>query len=756
MSPQHPTPLSQLALPCDQQQLLESMWVTTVDELLSIWPTLDTSPDASEQVAAHCGSLGQAVTTAKAKLAPPRVLQLCQAAPARMLGCLVAPEVMERFRIYGRLRQTSVGPEGAFEGSLPPAVRLLDQMPPIRDQGQRGTCVAFASVAMREFLLSSTSDLSEQFLYWACKELDGNPSPGTYIHTAMTALAQYGVCPESVWPYNPQPAGDEGQGPPPDEAFEQARQYQLSSARTVEPNLVVHYKNVLAGDNGQGGMPVTFGTLVFDSWHRSSETRRTGKVTLPWPGEAPVGGHAWCVVGYVDNAAVPGGGYFIVRNSWGLDWAPESTEAPGHALVPYEYVERYAIEAFTGPTGGQETKAADKQRKKSKAEPTDSSRPDSGAGGAGPSAAFPPVRNLSPESAARFRQAEDAKSVFFSAIHENLKGAVGNRLPTEFGPWWWALLPWRPDAVQVSEVACLDAEMTRRVCASSGIASAVGWADDWRLLMEHANGLRIYEVQALGVRIHVVAAFAVGLRPGSGGEPEAAPPDDTAAAWAQQLYHEWLCASRAAKPAAAAMLTIGSSECRGSLGGGTAAGFRWIVRSFRDAEGQWQYSGGETSRESPDLCSFLDRLSPETESEREARIKACVDEQLEAGFEGYLHTSRIAAKTGYRPAQIREAFYSLQATGNYRLRRTPQGLLSITGRASLDGLGPSPRAWRERRLWQQLPTWMAVLTGVSIGLANGWWWLDRGDLRGLLLVLPFAFVGALVSKYLTRFWQEKD
>jgi C1A family cysteine protease len=53
-------------------------------------------------------------------------------------------------------------------------------------------------------------------------------------------------------------------------------------------------------------------------------------------------------VGYVDDDAVPGGGYFIVRNSWGDYWAADSPEAPGHALIPYAYVEQFSLEAFTG------------------------------------------------------------------------------------------------------------------------------------------------------------------------------------------------------------------------------------------------------------------------------------------------------------------------------------------------------------------------------------------------------------------------
>ncbi len=54
------------------------------------------------------------------------------------------------------------------------------------------------------------------------------------------------------------------------------------------------------------------------------------------------------MVGYQDNSSVPGGGYFIVRNSWSEAWAARSPEAAGHAMMPYAYVEQYVVEAFSG------------------------------------------------------------------------------------------------------------------------------------------------------------------------------------------------------------------------------------------------------------------------------------------------------------------------------------------------------------------------------------------------------------------------
>jgi len=56
------------------------------------------------------------------------------------------------------------------------------------------------------------------------------------------------------------------------------------------------------------------------------------------------------LVGYQDDVAVPGGGYFMVRNSWGEGWASESDLAAGYARLPYKYIADNGRSAFTATT----------------------------------------------------------------------------------------------------------------------------------------------------------------------------------------------------------------------------------------------------------------------------------------------------------------------------------------------------------------------------------------------------------------------
>jgi hypothetical protein len=106
--------------------------------------------------------------------------------------------------------------------------------------------------------------------------------------------------------------------------------------------------------------PVTLSVPVYNSWYQSAETRRSGRITMRVGNEPVTGGHAVCLVGYQDTAASPGGGYFIVRNSWGTGWAYQSPYGAGYGTIPYQYIANDAMEAITAPvpgitTGGEST-----------------------------------------------------------------------------------------------------------------------------------------------------------------------------------------------------------------------------------------------------------------------------------------------------------------------------------------------------------------------------------------------------------------
>jgi hypothetical protein len=110
------------------------------------------------------------------------------------------------------------------------------------------------------------------------------------------------------------------------------------------PNNVDEIRGILAGVNDRRPMPVCVTVSFFAgcdgetfTFPRTEETPDGLVAKDEW-----LGVHGMLIVGYVDNAAAPGGGYFIVRNSLGEAWGNR-----GYGKLPYAYVACFALEAGT-------------------------------------------------------------------------------------------------------------------------------------------------------------------------------------------------------------------------------------------------------------------------------------------------------------------------------------------------------------------------------------------------------------------------
>lgn len=235
---------------------------------------------------------------------------------------------------------------------LPSSTNLIPFMPPIRYQGPRGTCVSFALTALNEYILRRRNislDLSEQHLYYEIKQIDNSPEGcGTWQDKAVPALLARGQCHETLWTYNPDlPCNNHGAMPT--TARPDGLNYRLQTL-AVPARSVADYKAHLSKQR-----PVTVSIPVYDSWYRSAETRRSGRITMRVGNERVTGGHAVLLVGYQDTPTDPGGGVFIVRNSWGTGgFGYQCPFGAGYGTIPYQYItdEAYMMESFTAVVPG--------------------------------------------------------------------------------------------------------------------------------------------------------------------------------------------------------------------------------------------------------------------------------------------------------------------------------------------------------------------------------------------------------------------
>lgn len=326
-------------------EALRPLWITTVEELVTT-----AYEDKGRKGLAELLGMSPAEVEAMAQDLMPRVPEDIR----QQIGVTPRAFGLGAWDEFDAVRPRSLFPELEVPEELPERVSLVDRMPAVRHQGVRGTCVAHACTAVREYLTGDPQvNLSEQFLYWAARQKLILPvlkhRPGTLLVYGLMALQDYGICDETDWPYNPNPvSGDEAQGQPSPGVLEKAKGYRIQKYVFLWPRDIHQLKAHLAG-----GYPIAFTVPTFGYWN-AIMIGRTGAIRMPLSPEGTRNPMAWlesahavCMVGYQDDESVPGGGYFIVRNSWGTSWASQCPDRPGYCWMPYDYLKRFGLTAFT-------------------------------------------------------------------------------------------------------------------------------------------------------------------------------------------------------------------------------------------------------------------------------------------------------------------------------------------------------------------------------------------------------------------------
>ena len=213
---------------------------------------------------------------------------------------------------------------------LPKEFDHTPNMTPVKDQGTLGSCVAFSTAALKEwqewqeYLKESPdcdnkfSDLSEQWIYHKCKELDDIPSEGTTIRTALKVLKNYGVPPERYWTYNPHKKGE-----PEEEADKIAKYTRIGDFFRI--------KNLKELKIALLHTPVPMGVVVQPNFY----TANNGVISVPSVDKRK-GGHAICAVGFDDDKQL-----IKFKNSWSKNWGDK-----GYGYITYNYFKRYCMAAW--------------------------------------------------------------------------------------------------------------------------------------------------------------------------------------------------------------------------------------------------------------------------------------------------------------------------------------------------------------------------------------------------------------------------
>lgn len=218
--------------------------------------------------------------------------------------------------------------------AAPQAVHLPEQaaLPremPIFDQEDLGSCTANMGCLQMSWVEHKNNlkkEFARLFLYEKTRYIEGTPldeDSGAEIRDVMKALAKYGVCEESFWPY-----------------VDIQKNFQLQAPQSANDNALKHqalfyYRCTTLAALKQSicqGFPVGFGFSVPNNM-MSDEAAQTGHVKYPEPNEEYVGGHAVTAWGF-DNHKKIGDevGAVLCQNSWSKDWGEG-----GFFWLPYRF-----------------------------------------------------------------------------------------------------------------------------------------------------------------------------------------------------------------------------------------------------------------------------------------------------------------------------------------------------------------------------------------------------------------------------------
>ena len=168
--------------------------------------------------------------------------------------------------------------------------------------------------------------LSRLFIYYNTRAEYGDiqKDEGIFLRDGLKSLAKFGVCSESLWPYQLDKFDDR----PSTECYEDAKKRKIIK---YEKLISIYYITQVLNDN----RPVVFGMEIYDSFMDLNE--RISTVNFPGRKEKSMGGHAMCMVGYDLKKRL-----FLAKNSFGTSWGDN-----GYCWIPFDYVRQEGYDIWT-------------------------------------------------------------------------------------------------------------------------------------------------------------------------------------------------------------------------------------------------------------------------------------------------------------------------------------------------------------------------------------------------------------------------
>lgn len=224
---------------------------------------------------------------------------------------------------------------GFGNDNLPTSYDITDKFPPIGDQGQYGTCVAWAVAYNAYTALNGMdknydqADLAKPIHQFSPKDLftsipdnkKGLNCNGTNFSSALTVLQSRGVATLATVPY--ENVGNCAQATADPSWAQEAGKHKIKYFRKIDGTVESIKKNI------SNNIPVIFGAELSDNFMTwNSDNVLSSNTTYNQVGQHA--GHAMVICGY-DDSKGPNGAFKVV-NSWGPQWGSK-----GYIWIDYQF-----------------------------------------------------------------------------------------------------------------------------------------------------------------------------------------------------------------------------------------------------------------------------------------------------------------------------------------------------------------------------------------------------------------------------------
>jgi C1A family cysteine protease len=215
----------------------------------------------------------------------------------------------------------------------------------VKAQGSRNTCSVFATNFLFEYLWATKkpggfgmgADFSEEYLNYVKNVACNISQDGGFFWMIDKGYQSWGCYMDQLVPYKPVW----------DPSFKVKQVYMdvAKKWQKAKPDFIKSWDKTKGASDAQlqkacdylkSGTPVAGGFL----WPNNLTFHKVGGLdvmVVPATHNDVFDGHSVALVGYKKSNLWAGGGYFIIRNSWGSGWGEQ-----GYAYMPFEYVQKYA------------------------------------------------------------------------------------------------------------------------------------------------------------------------------------------------------------------------------------------------------------------------------------------------------------------------------------------------------------------------------------------------------------------------------